>query len=212
MAIVMEAPTAQTTTVVPPGYVPLPRATLIGIIITLFLLLFSFFFQVKEGIAWKTDKDSKFKIPAEVAAVINDPAALASQFQLTRQSPNGFTLPRIDDEDFMVWMRLAGLPNFKKLHRKILSTVRGSNPSNPEDTTTIAAGSTVTVLIDNRYNPVGFSGKKYVTLSSTSWIGGKNYFLAYAFLGVAGLCLILLVIFAIQHCMNPRTPESMYGY
>jgi hypothetical protein len=54
----------------------------------------------KEGIAWTSDVEKKFK---------NPPA----------DAPGIRVIPDFEDEDFIVWMRTAGLPNFKKLYRII---------------------------------------------------------------------------------------------
>lgn len=37
----------------------------------------------------------------------------------TQIGPGNFTLPRVNEPEFVVWMRTAGLPTFRKLHRII---------------------------------------------------------------------------------------------
>jgi cell cycle control protein 50 len=59
---------------------------------------------MKKGIAWPSDLDEKF---------INRPLTAGE----TRESPVGFKLPQINDEDLVVWMRAASFPNFSKLYR-----------------------------------------------------------------------------------------------
>ena len=54
----------------------------------------------KNGIAWESDSDKKFKNPPADAKGIR-------------------VIQDFEDEDFIVWMRTAGLPNFKKLYRII---------------------------------------------------------------------------------------------
>ena len=64
---------------------------------------------VKHGIAWDSDVDTKFdykKIDNETQTQVG-----------SRQETSGLRLPDVDDEDFIVWMRVAALPEFKKLHR-----------------------------------------------------------------------------------------------
>jgi len=62
----------------------------------------------KQGIAWESDLKEKF-------------IARAPLSEETTESPFGFTLPHVDDEDFVVWMRTATLSSFTKFHRQILS-------------------------------------------------------------------------------------------
>jgi len=51
-----------------------------------------------------------------------------------------------------------------------------------------------------------FDGKKRILLSTTSWIGGKNGFLGWAYLVVGVVCLVLALAFAIKMQMAPREP------
>jgi len=60
----------------------------------------------KKGIAWPTDIKNKFK---------NPPAS----------APGIRTITDFEDEDFIVWMRIAGLPSFSKLYRIIDHDLKG---------------------------------------------------------------------------------------
>jgi hypothetical protein len=84
------------------------------------------------------------------------------------------------DEHFIVWMRTAGLPNFRKLWGKLEKDLA------PGD---------YTVEIKNNYDVGGFNGGKSFILSTTNALGGKNYFLAVCFIVVGSLCLIFAFIF-----------------
>mmetsp|Transcript_13147 Transcript_13147/g.22250 ORF Transcript_13147/g.22250 Transcript_13147/m.22250 type:complete len:413 (-) Transcript_13147:287-1525(-) len=86
-----------------------------------------------------------------------------------------------DDEHFIVWMRTATLPNFRKLWGVI--------------NTNLNQGDVVHIDINNRYNTYRFEGKKKVVLSTTSFLGGKNYFLGASYLSVGFFCLFLAVVF-----------------
>jgi len=86
-------------------------------------------------------------------------------------------------------MRTAGLPDFKKLYRIIDTDV-------PKGTYTVRV---------NSYYPVSsFGGKKHVVLSTTTWIGGKNPFLGYAYIVVGAICFVLGIVFGLKHKISPR--------
>ena len=53
--------------------------------------------------------------------------------------------------------------------------------------------------------PVGsFSGEKAVVLSTASWVGGRNFFLGYAYLVVGIVCIVLAISFFAKSRMAPR--------
>lgn len=85
-------------------------------------------------------------------------------------------------EHFIVWMRTAGLPNFRKLWGRI--------------ETDLLPG-TYQLQIVNRYNVAQFEGQKSFVLSTTNALGGKNYFLAICYLVVGSLCIVFAIIFFI---------------
>lgn len=125
----------------------------------------------KNGIAWDSDKNKKFKNPPIDAAGIR-------------------TVPNFEDEDFIVWMRTAGLPDFKKLYRII--------------DVDLEANANYTVQVRSYFPVESFSGKKHVVLSTTTWIGGKNPFLGYAYIVVGAICFVLGIVFGIKHKVAPR--------
>lgn len=127
-------------------------------------------FMRKEGIAWKSDKEKKFKNPPATA-------------------PGVRLIPDFEDEDFIVWMRTAGLPDFRKLYRII--------------DTDLPAGQ-YTILVNSRFPVASFSGKKHIVLSTTTWIGGRNPFLGYAYIVVGAICFVLGIVFGIKHKVAPR--------
>jgi len=123
----------------------------------------------KNGIAWTSDKEKKFKNPPASAVGIR-------------------IIPDFEDEDFIVWMRTAGLPDFKKLYRIIDQDLQGN----------------YTIDIQNNYDVSSFSGKKYIVISTTSWIGGKNPFLGYAYIIVGIICFVQGIVFLVKHKVSPR--------
>eukprot|EP01080_Neovahlkampfia_damariscottae_P005049 gene5049-8645_t len=127
----------------------------------------------KDEIAWLSDRQYKFK-PA---------AAGYMSYPNSYYNESGHIIPQTNDTDLMVWMRTAALPNFRKLYRIV------SEPLN--------AGTYVMDIVQN-YPVSSFNGKKRFIITTTSWIGGKNIFLAVCYLVIGGLCLILALLFGIS--------------
>jgi len=63
---------------------------------------------------------------------------------------------------------------------------------------------TYQVEIANNYPVSGFDGRKFVVLSTTSWIGGKNPFLGWAYIVVGIICFLQGVLFGLKHAISPR--------
>ena len=125
-----------------------------------------------------------------------------------------------EDEHFIVWMRTAGLPSFRKLYLKIEEDLE---PGTYE--VTITNGVERTVIENNtprqtRVNPLTgaeqtslyptgiFRGQKYVVLSTTGWIGGKNNFLGVAYIIVGAVCVALALAFLLKDRCTPRDPGT----
>lgn len=123
------------------------------------------------GIAWQSDIDMKYKFPED--------------------SPETKLWTNTTDEHFMVWMRPAGLPNFRKLWGRI-----------NED---LEAGSTYTVVIQNHFPVSGFDGEKYFVLSTVNAFGGKNSFLGISYICVGGICLIMALLFFFGYKSHSKT-------
>jgi len=133
---------------------------------------FTFINWTKTGIAWQSDIDKEFGKPPE--------------------SQQGYGLPEnrdlFVDEDFIVWMRAAALPDFRKLYRYVKN---------------LSAG-TYYVNISNNYDVSSFGGRKSFVISTISWIGGKNDFLGYAYIVVGAACFLIGAIFLCKHWASPR--------
>eukprot|EP01126_Amoeba_proteus_P042427 TRINITY_DN4611_c0_g1_i11.p1 TRINITY_DN4611_c0_g1~~TRINITY_DN4611_c0_g1_i11.p1 ORF type:complete len:159 (+),score=25.12 TRINITY_DN4611_c0_g1_i11:709-1185(+) len=128
-----------------------------------------------EGIAWDSDINSKFNNP--------------------KNSTGIRVIPDLKHPDFVVWMRTAGLPTFRKLYRIINTDLVGD----------------YRVYIHNTYDVTGWGGHKYVVLSTTSWLGGKNPFLGYAYIIVGSICILLAAIFGLKQAIRPRaTGDTTY--
>ncbi|GAM25935.1 hypothetical protein SAMD00019534_091100 [Acytostelium subglobosum LB1] len=124
----------------------------------------------KKGIAWGSDIDKKFKNPPADAKGIR-------------------IIPDYTDEDFIVWMRTAALPDVRKLYRII-------NQDLPEGS--------VTVSINANYPVDSFDGEKYIVLTTATWTGGKNAFLSYVYIVVGAVSLFIGIGFLVKHKVAPR--------
>ncbi|CAK86341.1 unnamed protein product (macronuclear) [Paramecium tetraurelia] len=85
----------------------------------------------------------------------------------------------VTDERFIVWMRVAAMPNFRKLWGVI-------NQDLPQGR--------YSIVITNNYDSSQYGGKKYIVFSTTNQFGGKNEFLSVAYIcvGVASSLVQLL--------------------
>ncbi|XP_067388806.1 cell cycle control protein 50A [Emydura macquarii macquarii] len=150
----------------------------------------------KKGIAWWTDKNVKFRNPS------GDTNNLTAIFQaLGTTKPVNWPKPvyMLDsepdndgfiNEDFIVWMRTAALPTFRKLYRLI------EREDNLQPT--LQAGKYSLDIIYN-YPVHSFDGRKRMILSTISWMGGKNPFLGIAYITVGSICFFLGVVLLVIH-------------
>jgi hypothetical protein len=90
----------------------------------------------------------------------------------------------VEDPHFIVWMRTAGLPNFRKLYGEIGEDLQAGDYS---------------LQIKNLYDVSSFAGSKYFVLSTTNLLGGTNYFLAICYIIVGALCIMFGIIFFIAY-------------
>jgi hypothetical protein len=96
----------------------------------------------------------------------------------------------ITNEHFIVWMRTAGLPKFRKLYGRIDQG--------------IPAGTDVTFQVTNNFPVSDFKGKKTLVITTLSWVGGKNPFLGIAYVVVGVMCVVLALLFGIKQFLSPR--------
>ncbi|KZT61277.1 Lem3/Cdc50 [Calocera cornea HHB12733] len=147
-----------------------------------------------KGIAW----------PGEAKKYVSNPGYA----DLTQVSPppnwhakygatyNATSFPDLNaDEHFQNWMRTAGLPTFTKLY--------GRN-----DDAVLPAGR-YEVVVQMNFPVEMFGGTKSLVLSTVSWIGGKNPFLGWAYIGTAALFVLLAVVGLVWHCVKPRRLGDM---
>lgn len=75
----------------------------------------------------------------------------------------------------MVWMRTAGLPNFRKLWGRIDQDLKPGR---------------YYMKVKNNYDVDNFKGSKSIVLSTVNAFGGENYFIAVCYLFVGSICMI----------------------
>eukprot|EP01006_Ploeotia_vitrea_P048852 TRINITY_DN67282_c6_g1_i1.p1 TRINITY_DN67282_c6_g1~~TRINITY_DN67282_c6_g1_i1.p1 ORF type:complete len:397 (+),score=47.80 TRINITY_DN67282_c6_g1_i1:33-1193(+) len=147
-----------------------------------------------KNIAWSSDRNKKFDTPYDKPYITADSA----EPYYYNEGPiagvpgrEGHLIPSQTDEDFMVWMRTASLPTFRKLYRIF--------PDRKFE-----KGTKLWILVSDRYDVSSFGGEKFVILSTTTWIGGKNYFLGVAYVVIGCVCFVLALIFFIKHLTGSR--------
>ena len=112
----------------------------------------------KNGIAWSVDKNN-YK---------------------NSENSNEHQWLDIEDERFMVWMRPAALPDFRKPWGIIERDLTKGD---------------YIVTITNNYPVKSFDGKKYFILSTVNRLGGKNYFLATLYVVIGGISILTGILF-----------------
>jgi hypothetical protein len=150
----------------------------------------------KKGITWSSDYD-KFVAPAVSASIWTGDRRWYSQAEADRFSSSdpyltrgwyalepGHAVPITTDEDFMVWMRTASLPTFRKLYRIFPKGLpRGR----------------YNMFIREFFDSQQYGGEKYVVFSTVSWVGARNVFLGYAYIVVGSICALCAIGFFIVH-------------
>ncbi|CAG8590591.1 7573_t:CDS:2, partial [Paraglomus occultum] len=137
------------------------------------------------GIA-ASDDDDKYDETSYNISEIAPPPNWVKRYPDGKYTPEFPPIDPSKNELFQVWMRLAGLPRFRKLY--------GINNNN-----TLPIG-TYELVIDLLW-PVS-SGRKSFVITTTTEIGGKNPFLGLAYIIIGMLGGVLGIVFTVKHFLQ----------
>ncbi|PTB64226.1 Lem3/Cdc50 [Trichoderma citrinoviride] len=140
------------------------------------------------NIAWSSDRELYNPTTQALSEILPPP-------NWRDRYPNGYTKenppPNLKEwEAFQVWMRTAGLPTFSKLYQR-------------NDTVAMAEGR-YQIIVDDFFPTTEYRGTKSIIITTRTVVGGRNNFLGIAYIVVAGLCIVLGVIFLASHLIKPR--------
>lgn len=93
------------------------------------------------------------------------------------------------NERFINWMKIAPFSNFRKTWGVL--------------NVTLPKGDYI-MTINNTWNSSLFDGEKWFVLSETNAFGGRNEFLAYTYIAVGSLSIILAMIFSLRKFKRPK--------
>ncbi|XP_049641570.1 cell cycle control protein 50C-like [Suncus etruscus] len=154
--------------------------------------------MLRSGIAWWTDKYVMFQNPplSNLTAAFNGTAKPPSWhrpiYQMDEEMPenNGFL-----NEDFIVWMRIAAFPTFKKLYRLLNRTGYFSEGLPPGN---------YNFIINYNFPVTMFDGEKSVILTNLTWSGGKSTFLGIAYMVTGAITWLVTFCIIGIHLRNRR--------
>ena len=96
----------------------------------------------------------------------------------------------VTDPRFMNWMRIATLPDFRKLWGRINSDLSAG-------TYEVQITNSTNIFIKD-YDLSTFGSTKYFVLSTSNFFGSKNTFLSILYLVMGGLCFFVGIAFLIK--------------
>ena len=120
----------------------------------------------EQHIAWESDLDGKYK---------------------NAQNWQEIQWQNVEDEHFIVWMRLAATNDFRKLWGSINQDLDVGKYN---------------IQIKEKMDYSSFDGKKFLILSNANALGGKNTVLTYALFVSGGMASIWTMVFIFYPCIS----------
>jgi len=177
------------------------------------------FAMIEEGIAWGTDLEYKYKQPDGFVyeeCDCDDCDCDGSEWSCEEKYvdpktnkcyryfyPNDDTtqylyetypmispIEGVENEHFVVWMRIATFANFRKLYGFFDRDIK--------------AGETLTFDVTANWDVRSFRGAKSLVITTTSTFGGKNKQFGNCFIGLGGIFLIVSIFFTVKQIFRPR--------
>lgn len=143
--------------------------------------------MTNQGISWETNKNRYKKTNYNYADIVPPPNWI-------KRFPEGYNATNVPDiltwGEFQNWMFTSAFPDFRKLALQ-----------NTEET--MPAG-TYQIDIGLHFPVVPYDGKKYILLSQSKLIGGRNGFLGYLWIATGVICLLLGIFVLINNAIRPR--------
>ena len=144
----------------------------------------------KEGKPWSCDANNEPHVKSDgTCHKYYYPNEEVTQY-LHETYPMISPLDGVTDEHFVVWMRIASHPTFRKLYGYFENGFK--------------KGDVVKFEIQNNWIVKTFKGSKSLVITTTSALGGKTTQLGGCFIGVGGISLLAALFFALKHIIKPR--------
>mmetsp|Transcript_72877 Transcript_72877/g.170690 ORF Transcript_72877/g.170690 Transcript_72877/m.170690 type:complete len:401 (+) Transcript_72877:41-1243(+) len=152
---------------------------------------------VPVNVATRTDdEDGLFSVP-ECSGYTGQPACqFVREDQPFTCSGEDYELRRVEDwgvtsGHFLVWMRTAALPTFRKVWGRVDSDIK--------------AGTRLKVYVVHNFPAKEYYGRKAFIMSTSSLVGGRNPFLGIAYMAVGCACLLFAPFFFVNSVRKGRS-------
>lgn len=143
--------------------------------------------MTNQGIAWASNTQRYKKTKYNYTEIAPPP-------NWVKMFPDGYNATNVPDiltwEEFQVWMTTSAFADFRKLALQNIN----------DD---LASG-TYQLDIGLHFPVVPYKGQKYVLLSQSTIMGGKNVFLGMLWIATGGVCLLLGIFVLIINFIKPR--------